>query len=863
MDSSSPSIPSRPNPKPRNSETGDLMRRSFRASPFPGKITRGAESGDKENQISDAVVKAPKPSKNFMSPTISAVSKINPSPRKKILSENELSRSFDKSHHHVTQVRSSVTFCDVVSFIGEEDKDKDQIFIGEKKKEEEEEESHDVTVTDMDDSSFDVSPLTASVPFTFPAFEANEVDASVTPYDPKKNYLSPRPQFLHYSPNPRIECKQLEELFTSESSSSETDMSAKESQHEEEVVSPESVEEVAEESQQVEELVLSVEEEGEVTLEESDDEEHLEAVESEEKEEVVVGESTEETRQLSKQSRFKTSKLLGWMLVLGLAYTLLVSSVTLTLPNISQDSHSFEQFSEKLGLWAGSSLVYMGKLISSLREEQGYGPFQFHNLTGVLEETRLSDAVFQPTSGEISVAGSLVDSLDLSFETDTEEESGVTQEPEELESSGEINLEDVYEEDSNELEQESEGGEFTLATVTEVNVGEVYSESLSEEEEEESGGQATDGVEEQREYEKNEVHEHETTSAQNDEKMMEESESNAHHLDDVEPVTEVNVGEVYSESLSEEEEEEESGGQATDGVEEQREYEKNEVHEHETTSAQNDEKMMEESESNAHHLDDVEPAAISGHQQEDTSALANSDSVPEEGGIGETGEASLDVSAETSDVDGNDLEEESGIGEEVSVNAEDWKEILLNNQKKVMVLVSTVMVMLAAVAAFLLANKKAKPVMQEDSEPTTVSDAAKEVNVEHAPVENLIKERFSSLNFQEEEEEEVNDDMKREEVSSSFPSEMSFSFHKDKSLRSCSNRDELKEYQSGGGRKSNDSGESMASSASEYSIGGSVSYGSFTTYEKIQKRSGRKEEEEMVTPVRRSSRIRNHQHSGQ
>ncbi|CAN7041442.1 unnamed protein product [Brassica oleracea var. botrytis] len=820
MDSSSPSIPSRPNPKPRNSETGDLMRRSFRASPFPWKITRGAESGDKENQISDAVVKAPKPSKNFMSPTISAVSKINPSPRKKILSEkNELSRSFDKSHHHVTQVRSSVTFCDVVSFIGEEDKDKDQIFIGEKKKEEEEEESHDVTVTDMDDSSFDVSPLTASVPFTFPAFEANEVDASVTPYDPKKNYLSPRPQFLHYRPNPRIECKQLEELFTSESSSSETDMSAEESQHEEEVVSPESVEEVAEESQQVEELVLaveevayqegvvSVEEDGEVTLEESDDEEHLEAVESEEKEEVEVGESTEETRQLSKQSCFKTSKLLGWMLVLGLAYTLLVSSVTLTLPNISQDSHvykfhippeiakaareSFEQFSEKLGVWAGSSLVYMGKLISSLREEQGYGPFQFHNLTGVLEETRLSDAVFQPTSGEISVAGSLVDSLDLSFEMDTEEESGVTQEPEELESSGEINLEDVYEEDSNELEQESEGGEITLATVTEVN-----------------------------------------------------------------------VGEVYLESLSEEEEEEESGGQDTDGVEEQGEYEKNEVHEHETTSAQNDEKMMEESESNAHHLDDVEPAAISGHQQEDTSALANSDSVPEEGGIGETGEASLDVSAETSDVDGNDLEEESGIGEEVSVNAEDWKEILLNNQKKVMVLVSTVMVMLAAIAAFLLANKKAKPVMQEDSEPTTVSDAAKEVNVEHAPVENLIKERFSSLNFQEEEEEEVNDDMKREEVSSSFPSEMSFSFHKDKSLRSCSNRDELKEYQSGGGRKSNDSGESMASSASEYSIGGSVSYGSFTTYEKIQKRSGRKEEE-MVTPVRRSSRIRNHQHSGQ
>ncbi|CAN7098655.1 unnamed protein product [Brassica rapa subsp. narinosa] len=822
MDSSSPSIPSRPNPKPRNSETGDLMRRSFRASPFPGKLTRGPESGDKENQISDAVVKAPKASKNFMSPTISAVSKINPSPRKKILSDkNELSRSFDKTHHQHPQVRSSVTFCDVVSFIGEEDKDKDQIFICEKKKEEEGE-SHDVTVTDMDDSSFDVSPLPASVPFTFPAFEANEVDASVTPYDPKKNYLSPRPQFLHYRPNPRLEhasdeCKQLEEIFSSDSSSADTDFSGEESQQEEEVASQQSVEaeesqhEVAcqqsveaVESQQVEEGVVAVEEEAEVTLDESDDEEHLEAVENEEEEEVVVGESTEEaeeTHQVPKQSRFKTSKLLGWMLVLGLAYTLLVSSVTLTLPNISQDSQfykfhippeitksareSFEQLSEKLGVWAGSSLVYMDKLISSLREEEGYGPFQFHNLTGVLEETSFSDAVFEPTSGEISVARSLVDSQDLSIEMDTEEDNDVAQEPEELESSGEINLEDVYEEDSNELEQESEGGEITLATVTEVNVAEVYSDSLSEEEE--------------------------------------------------------------------------SGGQDTDGVEEQREYEENEVHEHETTSAQNDEKMMEESESNGHHLDDVEPAAISGHQQEETSALVNPESVPEEGGIRETGEASLDVSAETSDVDGNDLEEESGIGEEVSVNAEDWKEILLNNQKKVMVLVSTVMVMLAAVAAFLLANKKAKPVIHEEDEPTTISDA-KEVNVEHAPVENLIKERLSSLNFQEKEE-EVNDDRKREEVSS-FPSEMSFSFHKDKSLRSCSNRGELKEYQSGGGRKSNDSGESMASSASEYSIGGSVSYGSFTTYEKIQKRSGRKEEE-MVTPVRRSSRIRNHQHSGQ
>ncbi|WZZ52508.1 hypothetical protein YC2023_052615 [Brassica napus] len=110
-------------------------------------------------------------------------------------------------------------------------------------------------------------------------------------------------------------------------------------------------------------------------------------------------------------------------------------------------------------------------LISTRREEEGYGSFQFHNLTGVLER-RFSDAIFQPASGKINVTGSLVDSLDWSLEMDREtkngvhqepeeQEKGVNQEPEEPQNSGENNLEAVYEEGSNELEQESEGGEVT------------------------------------------------------------------------------------------------------------------------------------------------------------------------------------------------------------------------------------------------------------------------------------------------------------------------------------------------------------------------------------------------------------------
>ncbi|ESQ35150.1 hypothetical protein EUTSA_v10006806mg [Eutrema salsugineum] len=808
VSSSSPCIPCRPNSKPRNSETGDLMRRSFRANPFPadlslrnstGREISRVEFGDKENQNdkdqNSNAFKTPKGAKNFMSPTISAVSKINPSPRKKILSDkNDVSRSFDKTHHH--QVRSSVSFSDVVSFIGE-DTDQEQICVDEKKQLYEEE-SHDIThVTDFDENHGnksngdfdDSSPLPPSLPYTFPVLGSHEVDSSVAPYDPKKNYLSPRPQFLHYRPNPRIEhhfdeCKQLEELFNSESSSSESDLSAEDSQLEEEVAS--------------QEVVVAVEEEAEV-IQDKNDTEHSEAVESDE-EVLVVSEGTEEeeTHQISKQSLFKTSKLLGWILVLGVSYLLLVSPVTLTQPNISQASHflkfhipveitksateSFEQLSVKLRMWAESSFVYMDKLISSLREKEGYGPFQYHNLTDILVDTRLSYTAFETPRGEITVAGLLVDGQKWSLEMDMEEDNGVHQELEEPENSGEIDLEYVDEEDGNDFEQESEGGE----------VNSIVCES----------------------------------DKQTEFKMDTD--------------TDINGGEGYSESLSEDEEK--SGGQETDGFEGQREYEAN------------DQNNMEAADSDAHQLDDVESAAISGHQQIDNE-VANPETGSEEEGIMEIAESS-DVSAEVSDVDGGNLEEESSIGDEV-VNTADWKEILLSNQKKVVVLFSTVMVLLAAASGFLLAKKKAKPVMMlhEDGEPRTISDA-KEVNFEQVPVENLIKERLPSLNFQEEE--DVDDDREREV--SSFPSEMSFSFHKNKSLHSCNNRDDLKEYQSGGGRKSNDSGESTASSASEYSIG-SVSYGSFTTYEKIQKRSGRKEE--MVTPVRRSSRIRNHQHSGQ
>ncbi|KAJ6904516.1 hypothetical protein NC652_022511 [Populus alba x Populus x berolinensis] len=86
------------------------------------------------------------------------------------------------------------------------------------------------------DSSFKINPrVSSSLPS--PALAPLDADPSMPPYDPKTNYLSPRPQFLHYRPNPRVELylnkerdgQSLDEIFASESS--ETEVSEAEDCH--------------------------------------------------------------------------------------------------------------------------------------------------------------------------------------------------------------------------------------------------------------------------------------------------------------------------------------------------------------------------------------------------------------------------------------------------------------------------------------------------------------------------------------------------------------------------------------------------------------------------------------------------------
>ncbi|XWS68158.1 hypothetical protein CRYUN_Cryun04dG0067400 [Craigia yunnanensis] len=321
----SSSIPYRTNPNMKKSELCDPMRRNRFTKPSvitnprafnpntpansPSDCPRRHSTGrervaslrdpDKENSRDQnpkpTRVRSPaisKGTKNFMSPTISAASKINESPKKKILVEiNEPVRSSvsfsdvkslimegnestkeidlkqkvsfsevknvimeDESTPEIGLNQKKVSFSDVKSIIMEDNESTPQIVLKQKNVEvphDLESSNHEYeeplksnadfdykesknysdslleTVTGEKDSvnvdpSFKISPRVSISP-SCPILAPLDADPLMLPYDPKTNYLSPRPQFLHYRPNPRIELyrerdgKQLEEHFASES----------------------------------------------------------------------------------------------------------------------------------------------------------------------------------------------------------------------------------------------------------------------------------------------------------------------------------------------------------------------------------------------------------------------------------------------------------------------------------------------------------------------------------------------------------------------------------------------------------------------------------------------------------------------
>ena len=261
---------------------------------FPRRYSIAKEGGvpphqyEKENEKDQNAkpvrIRSPavsKGTKNFMSPTISAASKIAASPKKKVLLErNELIRTSLSSFSDGKSPLSPLNLQEVVEDSDSKSASSDSTMVDPGKRKEcpvapspskaskgdevldfpvplkskNDSESLSETITmgsdcvGIDDCSktrpspspsstsilapLDADPSLPPCDPSLPSYvpKTNYANPSPPPYDPKTNYLSPRPQFLLYKPNPRIQkllnkkqevglrgCKRLEDSFIFES----------------------------------------------------------------------------------------------------------------------------------------------------------------------------------------------------------------------------------------------------------------------------------------------------------------------------------------------------------------------------------------------------------------------------------------------------------------------------------------------------------------------------------------------------------------------------------------------------------------------------------------------------------------------
>ncbi|KAK9941751.1 hypothetical protein M0R45_007446 [Rubus argutus] len=490
--SSSSPIATRPSPNSRNSEIANPVRRSFTGNPFskpsivanarsinpnspanspsenPRRSSMGRETvvtfrdlEDKENgkdstwkQIRIRSPVGSKGAKNFMSPTISAASKITASPRKKILAErNEPVRtssvsiadfkcvSFaptleDSEHKEVvstTPLRSKPPkpLIDVDSMEPLSSKNECPESICENASEEPD-------CVNLD-PSFKISPP-ASCPVSGRVIAPLDADPSAPPYDPKTNYLSPRPQFLHYRPNPRVEYylskdsegKRLEESFISESFSDTETTEETQSDY-----SQKEVEDVTSSAEGVKQERQEEKKEDEVHVSEPTPINPSNTYMS--KEEAV------EVQESSKPRFLWRSKFTGLLMVLSVAlFSFLAINSPLTDGFVLKDMSflkeydqsgmaelaraSFHELARNVQVLSAHSVSFISEFISNIRGANNVGPLQYYNLT-LMDDARGDEySVFDQCNkemeemGEFDVFGHIMGSV---FDIEASEEKGL------------------------------------------------------------------------------------------------------------------------------------------------------------------------------------------------------------------------------------------------------------------------------------------------------------------------------------------------------------------------------------------------------------------------------------------------------
>uniref|UniRef100_A0A5B6YSA5 Uncharacterized protein n=1 Tax=Davidia involucrata TaxID=16924 RepID=A0A5B6YSA5_DAVIN len=450
-------VSTRQNPNSRTSESNSTVRRSFSGNPFsrPSVLTnpksfnpttpanspadfarrhsvgkegmvsfRGFEEkeNEKDQNLKPGRVRSPavsKGTKNFMSPTISAASKITASPRKKALAErNELVRTSDgkspfaslnlsedidsKSDPSLTSNQNKIeASCDsetaAPSILKASKTDtalNTQVPLNSQNASESLSETitMESDCTCVDTSSNKKPPCPSAPPIIAPL----DADPSLPPYDPKTNYLSPRPQFLHYKPNSRIELhldkekglglgevKGLEDSFIMSETFSDTEVT-------EETQSLDS----QKESEDASSAEVIIEEEPHV----SEPKPISNPISS------CMSKETVEAKRVPKLLFFTRSKSISLLLVLLIAC--LSISVTDSPPVIKSSVYKdlsfselydpsdlavfattkFNSFARNFKQWSANSISYLSNLISILGDVDELGPLQFANLTALQED---------------------------------------------------------------------------------------------------------------------------------------------------------------------------------------------------------------------------------------------------------------------------------------------------------------------------------------------------------------------------------------------------------------------------------------------------------------------------------------------
>ncbi|KAK6945934.1 hypothetical protein RJ641_013478, partial [Dillenia turbinata] len=423
--SSSP-VSIRPNPKSRTPENINPMRRSFTGNPFakPSIVANprsfnphtlanspaGVADYGRRNSIGKEASKisAASPKKKILADRNESVrvSVASPTPEgnSQIVSpipilaseDSDIKKSRTGSNQKKT-VRfvdlvlreserfSSVEISDLKSSISEEPRKIETI-------------PDDLLLNSMISEDFDGNPLIDSNNIdsrsdvvrvyysSSPTLAPLDADPSLPSYDPKTNYLSPRPQFLHYKPNPRIEVllnrrlsseggKRLEDRFRDESFSD-----------------GETLEEYASEDSQKEADKSSSSFLVEKDTMTSEDEETHEAK--------PEPNSTIEAKRVSNSKPFfSKSKLISLLFILSLAFLSISFTVSPPIINnsmfkdlsivkayfppeiLASGKAKINGVAQNPRLWSDNSISYLSKMVSVWKEIGKLDPLNLGNVT--------------------------------------------------------------------------------------------------------------------------------------------------------------------------------------------------------------------------------------------------------------------------------------------------------------------------------------------------------------------------------------------------------------------------------------------------------------------------------------------------